>query len=310
MSLETAAAHDARLAVGVLLLILIPMTGLTLLVAWQTRNKSHLSALWSVCTVCLWSLPVVMAGGLVVARAVHALRAEGAAAHMASVLRVGNDMAARSWAVDSRHGDIHRGMTVSSPPVAVAQAATRSESRTSDSSVVPTLPPEVRAWTAPLPDGSPRPMIVSSGEHPTVWDAEQEAVARARAALYGPEGIRPAIDIPPDVLEKAILRRHHEQIDHATDHHTFTMHRVHLQVAATETVRGELHRQWRLHVRDRRLWTLGGLTGLVVLMLGTCTAYLRLDRASGGRHRGPLKLVAVTLLTAASLALAICLPMG
>jgi hypothetical protein len=82
------------------------------------------------------------------------------------------------------------------------------------------------------------------------------------------------------------------------------MYRAHLWFDFSPGLRDALHRRWEADTAERRLILLGSLLGLVTLMLGTAAGYFRLDDATGGAFRGRLKLAALAVVAAGSVAAA------
>jgi hypothetical protein len=80
------------------------------------------------------------------------------------------------------------------------------------------------------------------------------------------------------------------------------MHRAHLRLEFSPQLRSALVDFWRTDAVDRRLLALASLVGLATLMLGTAACYFRIDAATGGMYRGRLKLAAVSVIAAGSLA--------
>lgn len=85
---------------------------------------------------------------------------------------------------------------------------------------------------------------------------------------------------------------------------TGKMYRAHLWFSFSPELRDALRRRWEAETAERRLILLGSLLGLVTLMLGTAAGYFRLDDATGGAFRGRLKLAALAVVAAGSLAVA------
>ena len=116
--------------------------------------------------------------------------------------------------------------------------------------------------------------------------------------------------VPMNLVETAAIRQEFiEKRLHDLGPINGEMHRVHLQLELSPKVRSKLHTIWKESVDEfnvaqretlveRRLWILGGLFGLVTLMLGTASAFLRLDASTDGAYRGRLKLAAVSLVAA------------
>jgi hypothetical protein len=83
---------------------------------------------------------------------------------------------------------------------------------------------------------------------------------------------------------------------------TGKMYRAHLRFDFSPGLRDALERRWQAETAERRLILLGSLLGLVTLMLGTAAGYFRLDDATGGAYRGRLKLAALAVIAAGSVA--------
>lgn len=108
------------------------------------------------------------------------------------------------------------------------------------------------------------------------------------------------------VRDQAIKQVYIEQAEHTTstsDTH-FKTYRAYCQVELTPALRSRLFPSWRDETVARRLWSLGGLAGLLTLTFGTVAAYFRLDERTSGHYRRRLKLAAVSIIAAGGLAAA------
>lgn len=80
------------------------------------------------------------------------------------------------------------------------------------------------------------------------------------------------------------------------------MYRAHLRLDFSPEFRDGLQQTWRGKAVSQRLVALGSVLGLATLMLGTAAVYFRLDDATQGAYRRRLKLAAVAMISAGSLA--------
>ncbi|MFN0055480.1 MAG: hypothetical protein ACKV0T_25315 [Planctomycetales bacterium] len=80
------------------------------------------------------------------------------------------------------------------------------------------------------------------------------------------------------------------------------IYRAHLRLDFTPKLRDSLSVAWRESLASRRLTAMGGVLGLTTLMLGTAAGYFRLDLLTAGLYRRRLKLAALAVVAAASLA--------
>lgn len=154
-------------------------------------------------------------------------------------------------------------------------------------------------------------VTVSSRQFATVEQAERDAITQAMDVLVEDlQRTDPRIDrlnvVPTGVVEHlAVRRRYVEPIVRSTGNQEFVVHRVHLQVELSDRVRSELRPYWRSQVVDRRLWSLGAVVGFLTVLLGSLSAYLRLNDLSEGRFQNRLRFAAASLVTAAGLVAAV-----
>jgi hypothetical protein len=95
-----------------------------------------------------------------------------------------------------------------------------------------------------------------------------------------------------------------EPIDRTVGTHSFRVQRVHALLSLSPQVREDLYPKWREQIVGRRLWSLGGIAGMLTLVVGSIAGYLRLDAATKGSYRRRLKLATVSLIVAGGLAAA------
>lgn len=167
-------------------------------------------------------------------------------------------------------------------------------------------------WTETPTFISGRELIsLSSGRFATIAEAEEQvasqALARARQHFSGMD----TIDWHADQVRVAELIDQNavkDCVGEVIPNYDFgngikaTMYRVHARIDLNAQLADALQNFARDKTVDRRLMSLGGLLGLVTLMLGTAASYFRLDDATNGAYRKRLKLAAVALIAAASLA--------
>ena len=253
--------------------LLLLFAGVVAVRWWRGGRGAVGRSLRNVVSGALWSAPVIVVLGLVLFRAVLVSQPEGPRP---------------------------------APVYDEIQAIDASEARD--------LPEAVQKWSrGEQPQNDTRLLIVSSGEHPTLWDAQQDAEQRIRAALlacFSPAGVERPRDVPPDALHEAVRRRYPEMVQRETEQHKFTMHRVHLQVALNDSVRDKVREAGMAELRERRLWGLGAIGSVLMLIVASGAAYLRLDRITRGNQRFKLKLAAVSAITLAGLAVAGLMPVG
>jgi hypothetical protein len=111
------------------------------------------------------------------------------------------------------------------------------------------------------------------------------------------------------VRDQAIKQTYIEAAEHTTstsDTH-FKTYRAYCQVELSPALSSQLFPYWREEIVGRRLWSLGGLAGLLTLTFGTVAAYFRLDERTSGHYRRRLKLAAVSIIAAGGLAAAMLL---
>ena len=147
-------------------------------------------------------------------------------------------------------------------------------------------------------------LVVRGDPKIDIQDAEQAALDVAveiiRDDFHKLHGDKGSWSLPHRLVSGAIRRRYVEPMPFSTsdEKHSFQINRVHLQIELSPELRKEIYPVWRAQVVQHRLWSLGGLFGLVTLILGTTAAYLRLDRQTSGTYRKRLKLAAVSLIVA------------
>ncbi len=79
------------------------------------------------------------------------------------------------------------------------------------------------------------------------------------------------------------------------------VYRYHAQVRLSPEIVDRLLPAWKSQQTQHRLYVFCTALGVLTLVLGTTTAYLRLDRMTDGAYRGRLKLASLSFITAGSL---------
>jgi hypothetical protein len=161
--------------------------------------------------------------------------------------------------------------------------------------------------------GDDSKVVLSSQRFATIEDAKKQvidvAVEQVRDAFHRTHPYRGQWELPADLVDAEVVKhRYVEEIEHDFGSFTGRMYRVHLQLDLDSSTGGPIYRSWRDQVVERRLWLLGSLLGLVTLVLGTTTAYLRLDTMTQGQYRSRLRLAATLLITAGGFAAAAVIP--
>jgi len=166
----------------------------------------------------------------------------------------------------------------------------------------------------PVESGDSRRIVVVGKLGLNPESAEAEGVAAAVVAVRRDFAQHyPVSDswLPPAkiVRDQAIKQVYVEAAEHTTstsDTH-FKTYRAYCQVELSPALRSQLFPYWREEIVGRRLWSLGGLAGLLTLTFGTVAAYFRLDERTSGHYRRRLKLAAVSIIAAGGLAAAMLL---
>lgn len=115
--------------------------------------------------------------------------------------------------------------------------------------------------------------------------------------------------LPAASIERRLVGEPYvQEIERTTGNKTFTVYRLHQQLALSDDLPSELYPIWRDQIVGRRLWILGGLLGVATMILATAAIYLRLDASTGGTYRFRLKLAAVALIVACGLGMAMWIP--
>ena len=201
------------------------------------------------------------------------------------------------------------------PQIAVVSDSSHSTSTANTVSTAKTAAPATTLpdWTTHKETVSDdKRLVVVTGEL-SATVAEAEASARLAAANLAREDFvanfpQAAGWEPPvrGVGAVAIRRSFVEEQDRKT-HTSGTPFRVflaHDQVELSPAVRKEILPLWKEEVVGRRIWSLGGLAGLLTLTFATLAVYFRLDDRTAGMFRRRLKLAAVCVIAAGGLAAA------
>ncbi len=191
-------------------------------------------------------------------------------------------------------------------------AAPPSETQTPAPGAHPQLPDWIAAGDVQSGD---KKLVVLSGEIAATPDEAEKSALAAAVRLVGDDFAAFVPDAgrwlprPRVVRELAVRQVHVERIDRATvsSGTPFHVYRAHQQVELSAEVRKRLYRAWEEEVVDRRIWSLGGLVGLLTLTFGTTAAYFRLDQRTAGLYRGRLKLAAVSFIAAVGAVVAVLL---
>lgn len=152
-------------------------------------------------------------------------------------------------------------------------------------------------------------VVVSSREHPTLKEADDEARQFAAARIRKDfEKHHPTLREPFDwtVPESAVpfLLVYEEKVPHQAGNVNFTMFRVHRQFEVTDETRSEVFAAWRSGLRRHRLFGMGAVLGTLGLIVAASSLYLRLDAQSRGAWRGRLKAATATAILVGGVAAA------
>ncbi|MDA1015071.1 MAG: hypothetical protein O3A00_11550 [Planctomycetota bacterium] len=145
-------------------------------------------------------------------------------------------------------------------------------------------------------------VVLSSQRWSTTEEAEQDAnrllVETLKADLRDHDA-QAATNWRLDPAQAAVAVRNSYRQSYRQDLGAYIarMHRVHLQVELSPSVRSKLIPIWREQVVDQRLWELGGLLGVATLILGIAAIGLRIAPVLNGVQR--VGMVAGSLLATA-----------
>lgn len=182
---------------------------------------------------------------------------------------------------------------------------------------IPVLPSEQAAtptpalpeWVSQAPNISDGVtyMTVTSGQFSTIEEAEADALEKAAVTLtdylHQTDPETAGWSVPMALARKyAIHDRAVETIRRDFGPITAAMHRLHLQVELSSSVREKLKEPWQASMVEHRLVTLAAMIGLITLFLGTTASYFRLDTATHGQYRGRLKVAAASMAVAGTAA--------
>ena len=151
-------------------------------------------------------------------------------------------------------------------------------------------------------------LVVSSQQFATIEEAERDADQQAvellkRETLKNNPSYQGEWILPQQAIEFRL--RYDEEITRHTKNATFTVYRVHKQLAITPETEAAIVTAWQSQIGRQRLWALGGVVVFLTLLTGGTTSYLRLDRRTGGQYRGRLKLATASLVAAGGLVVAL-----
>jgi hypothetical protein len=170
-------------------------------------------------------------------------------------------------------------------------------------------PPEwsKTAQEQPAPPESER--VISSGKFASLEEAEQDVTNKALQLLDSRfrEELKSDARLTVDLIDRyavndLVVERFEKQFD-LTDGRQLSapMYVAHLKLELAPGLRDAVYANWASELVNRRITTLGGMTALVTLMLGTAAVYFRLNEATGGAHQRRLKFAAAFVLGAVSL---------
>jgi hypothetical protein len=269
----------------------------------------------------LWALPVLAVTGLVVGRAAPRFQElQAAQAEVPEQVQIelnesegltveedGGIEAATPEAAQRKSGKGRRLVTAVKDKVGQVLGKESAPEATTDASGLPD-------WVSQpaTKEGDRTLLVLASREHPTVADAEKELAAIAASRVRADfEQTHPAnVDwtIPPDAVKFGL--RFEEKIARQAGNVSFTMFKVHRQLELSGETRQAAFQAFRAEVVRQRLWALGMVLGMGVLIAAGSSVYLRLDARTNGQYRTRLKAATVAGLTAGGLLLTAGLSMG
>jgi hypothetical protein len=181
-----------------------------------------------------------------------------------------------------------------STPVAITQFV--GESRLGQA--VTELPEWVAADRQTDVSADTETFVLRSLRYSSVAEADDQLLRNLQPYLHA-YLLRGGVSIDVTRLTLADIQRAHlriarvvEQFDQPLKSSVEPVYRVAWQVSLRPVVRDALGAEYRLAVRDQRLWQLGLGAGLLTLLFGTWAAYFRIDDQTQGRYRGRLQLAA------------------
>ncbi len=179
-------------------------------------------------------------------------------------------------------------------PVTITNFAPGSET----GRTVPELPAWVKSWGEEHPPGDVEQFVLVSRRYADAAEAEGELLAALQPRLndYLQRGGLPGVGLLTMAMvrnSQAVQARAEEQFLVDLGSTQEPVYRVTWQVLLQPSVREAIGNDYRLAVRNVRLWQLGVGMSLATLMLGAWAGYFRINDATQGRYRGRLKLAAI-----------------
>jgi hypothetical protein len=124
-------------------------------------------------------------------------------------------------------------------------------------------------------------------------------------SYFGDDRAARLVDFDPAYLRQHLVKQplYAETVDASVG----SMRQLHALLEFDDDMRAELHRLWRQAFVSNRLRDAAAGFALVLAALGTLFAYLKLDLATGGQHRGRLRWASgLAILLVAAGAVGIC----
>ncbi|NLY00525.1 MAG: hypothetical protein GXY83_30895 [Rhodopirellula sp.] len=188
------------------------------------------------------------------------------------------------------------------PPAAADDGVALTAEKT-DETVAPRRPPnpDQPAWvdaSAEQIDGTFR-MAISAGPYATREECERELPAAIDAAVdeYARQYLGPKaagrVALSRDYLRENVVREQWLETRQVSvsPSKQIPMVRLHVLLGFDRSVNDALNDAWRRAVIHRKLWTLGTLGTMLLLILSACWAYLKTDLSTGGAYRKRLRFV-------------------
>jgi len=180
----------------------------------------------------------------------------------------------------------------------------------------------VPAWVNEEPHrvGDAQFLVVSGGFSAAVDESErQQAIALSESQAnvsamtqvrnYISQGYSTWVETPQ--LESITRSAYEKTFLESRDKEFGRVYRQHVLLKLSPELREMYYPFWKNAAANHRLVALGTIVGMITLLLGTMTAYLRLDQMTVGAYRGRLKLASLSLITAgAILTVLVCERLG
>jgi hypothetical protein len=186
------------------------------------------------------------------------------------------------------------------------------EAKSSDQPIAEALPEgesKLPEWVAEkqLVVADKQLVVLTSQRFATVQEADDQVLQLARRAVaddlkkvYSYEGEPPLSD--SEIESMGFGRRHVEQSRRNSGTNTFTVYQVHRQLELSPSLRSALEPRWREQIVNKRLGILAALAGVLTLTVATAAAYFRIDTRTRAAYRRRLRLAALCVIAAGSLA--------